>query len=253
MDKEEKDICRLFISKLETLGRTLQNPIESDTWPDCVCKEDDKRIGIELTTLDIKRHRREASIHDEYEVAIKNRLKPWPEKLKGLYIQVAIPLDLVPRANSAQGFFLIDRIIEQILSDDKMVESARKGLQTAEKVTGTNYSHIMLFYMPLRPGAAGEVSVLYAIGSWEGENRLRLSEAIKRKMIYTSFEGDGLILLVYSLHAIPIDPESDEISLAQQMLGSMPHPFDEVWYMLPLAENRSPVIQIWPSNNHGIG
>ncbi|MGV7224190.1 MAG: hypothetical protein ACQ9MH_22060 [Nitrospinales bacterium] len=80
--------------------------------------------------------------------------------------------------------------------------------------------------------------------------RSLLAEVVHHKIdkSYTSYEKGNLILLVYEVGTISVDPgNSEAIQRAQKILEKNQHHFNEVWYIFPYAErNLGALHKVWP-------
>jgi hypothetical protein len=91
---------------------------------------------------------------------------------------------------------------------------------------------------------------------WEGGgpgqrtdvSRGLLTEAVRLKVskCYAKPTTAKFLLLAYSIDTI-LDQYDPDVTEARQLLDTTKHPFDEVWYIFPVAQKAfCPLIKVWP-------
>lgn len=87
----------------------------------------------------------------------------------------------------------------------------------------------------------------------QGENRNFTTQAIRSKIDkrYARARNARFWLVLFASDTLPLSLNNPDFLSAQNLLKTSPHPFDEVWYIYPLANHDyGAVLQVWPPEPH---
>jgi hypothetical protein len=258
-DKEEleKTIVDRFAGALSHFEeRNLEKIEKGDPWPDFEGREGIARVGIEVVELVNVHHKKLRHLQRTYEHAILEALGEKVRMFDGLHITLndGYQVPPYPKVSSNEGKEIVECFVQNLINsaDEISGYGIRKFFdckwrnEPGEPIIGISGSRVAPkeTKFPARIGFFGTFP--------ESVEKIRslLADTVQHKIekSYTAYADGRLILLVYEVGSISIDPENQEaIQRAQNVLEQSAHHFDEVWYIWPRAESdRGILYKVWP-------
>ncbi len=236
--------------------RHIENIEKSDPWPDFEGYEGKDTIGIEIVELVNSRHNILRRTQEEYQAAILEQMGDSVNLFSGLHITLndSYQMPPYPKVNSPEGQEIVTIFVENLVEcADEIAnyEVGRVFIREWQKEDGK--PKIAIYGRRIAPREAKLPPQIGFLGTFpESLDKVRslLAEVVQHKIdkSYTSYEKGHLILLVYEVGTISVDPgNSEAIHRAQNVLENNQHHFDEVWYIFPYAErNLGALHKVWP-------
>lgn len=214
INSEEDFVCDEFIKAQVRDGRSFVFNLRPDRWPDYLIHDGQVEWGLELTTLDLSRHRKQTNQERDFWAAISERLGEWPNHLRGVRIMISGSLAHFPKSTSRRGRRYVSLILDSIRDAAALTDEVRTGIYRRMdlEIDGETVSlHLTHSQTALPQGLFFERSLHYS----GNEPDLLLWSAIQRKINkgYDDRFALNLILIVYSINAVPITKESPGVAL----------------------------------------
>ncbi len=253
----ELRICKKFVQALRRLGRDLSDPISTSDRPhDCMCKEDKLEVAIQLTEATIPRIAQAQNMREQYASRIRENLTALADRLSGLRIQLQLGDDVRrwPRPDSVKGWKIITSFHDSMVGsvDELAVLSVNHFFPKRWTVVGFRCGYSAIRLAEPSPSVGPSVHHAGGIATFENEMEESLPKAIKRKLDkhYAKSAEYRLFLVVYQTQGGIAYTETELYTRSRKLLGLIDHPFDEVWYFVPLAGDACGCrpVQIWPTN-----
>lgn len=248
----EARIVRKFIGAMRYFEhRELATPVEADLWPDFETREGETKVGIEVVEVVNPDHAEKGRIQQLYAARVRELLDDMQARLAGLSVRLddGYQEPPYPPLRSKAGERLARSIAENLRVAAAKLDRLPVGhvavyrWRTGRDVPNTGASITRVS----APEAEHAVRLGY-LGSFPerqdvGEALLAATIASKIARLYTRYEG-RLLLLAYGCGAWHGDAVMKQ---ARRVLREHPHPFDEVWHILPFAgEDVGDIRRVWP-------
>lgn len=244
----EQQICKKFVECLRRQGRTVSDPSPDSTGShDAFYTEDGHLVCVELTEVICPRHAEIRSLRGQYTDRVSDALDSARADLNGLKIELELvdeyQFDRWPKAGSRRGREILHRFKEELLAMRQKLIGLPQGHFDSKRWT-VGRDKLRCGFMATRVAPAGsgirpEFRCSEVIGYTTEEIHELLPTAIGKKINKNySPQADGkLILLVYQVLGSPLAEhhEPEPFVRARELLNGVSHPFDEVWYLFPMA------------------
>ena len=254
-DDLESAIVRKFIGALKHFeNRELCDLQRGNVWPDFRCKERGQIIGIEIVEVVNQVHAKNRHIQDRYLKRIRELIDDVYACLAGLridlidgYQQPPYP-SLTTKAGRLLSQFIADNLKAEIENLERL-----QGLCVRRWQKGPTVPEAGAFIRRTAPLSSGSPAVLRFQGTFS--DRLNIVENLLKSAIegkinknYPELSEGKLWLLAYEVFGVSVVPRpSTALDLAEKLLQSREHPFDEVWYIFPYAQQTLGHIEkVWP-------
>lgn len=253
----ELRICNKFVQALRRLGRDLRDPISIPDRPhDCWCYEDNWEVAIELTEAAIPRVAEAQSLREQYASRIRGDLTAVADRLSGLRIQLRLGDDVRrwPPPGLMKGRKIITSFHGSIVASvgELAVLPVNHFLPKRWAVAGLRCGFSAIRFAEPSSSVGPIVHHEGGIATFENEMEESLPKAIKRKLDkhYAQSDEYRLLLVVYHTQGGIAYTETELYRRSRKLLALIDHPFDEVWYVVPLAGDAYGCrpVQIWPTN-----
>ena len=255
-DQLEEAVVKKFAGALSHFeGRQIQDITKSDPWPDFEGTEKGSNVGIEIGELVNQRHNILRSAQQSYEVAIIDELGDRIKMFDGLDITLAdnCQTPRYPKVGSVKGRAIIESFVSNLLASVSELEAytvqqvfRRRWQDDAESPKTGIYGHR---FADKKAGLPARIRFFGCFPEYEDRVVWFLAEAVAGKIAksYTPYAKGSLILLIYEVGSISVEPgESQAILIARELLGTKEHNFDEAWYIFPYADHDMGAInKIW--------
>ena len=266
-EQTEQIIAWKFIRTLnERFSRNLSAPVKSTigAFPDCYCREDGQKVGIELVEVTTEADAKDYQNGYMYCQLIKDRLSSNLSALRGLHATIwpADTLQTLP-AFKEEGQRLSKSLAELLTSKLSELRDLSPGCWLKIDWGGPNSRDPYLAIVVRRYGRPSASNSFVVEFAQRGESpaiiQSGLKEAIQRKIDkhYPPSGSEKLFLVAYERFWLARFTDDEAIKLAQSNLKVSEHPFDEVWYFYPIAEDpEAPdkpegfLKQLWPLNGN---
>lgn len=258
-DKSQRElcICKKFVGALRRVERKLSCPVSISGGPhDCMCSENDMDIVIQMTEATIPRVAAVQSLRQQYATRIQAEVAPLATDLVGLLFQLQLGggFTVMPGPNTPIGRRVIGsfrKAITPVFNDLDQLE-VKYFLPRRWTVDGLQCGFVAIRFASRLSGIGPIIRHDGSITTDPGEMEESLPNSIQRKLAkrYAKPTEGKLFLLAYDLHgSIACErQEPDPYRRSRELLRQWNHPFDEVWYFVPLAgdANGCAPIHIWP-------
>lgn len=251
----ETAVVQKFVGALKYFeGRTLTGLKKSDPWPDFTAREGTTNWAIELTELLEPKHAALYQLQQSYRAAIVDRLGGIPKFLDGIDVLIDDNYQQppFPAAHTPQGDKIVSTIVNElnILSDDLAKLSVERIL--IRDMVGKQDAVPRLRLSCFRFASANRPGRIHFSGTFpiaidDVRHLLQRTILSKLEKHYQSWEGHRFLLLIYELRMISVETGGVALAYAQNVLRSHDHPFNEVWYLYPYAEqDLGHLVRVWP-------
>ena len=236
--------------------RHIENINKSDPWPDFEGYEGKDTIGIEIVEIVNSRHNILRRRQEEYQAAILEQLGDSVNLFSGLHITLndSYQMPPYPKINSPEGQEIVTIFVKNLAECANEIanyEVGRVFIREWQEEDGK--PKIGIYGRRIAHREAKLPPQIAFLGTFpESLDKVRslLAEVVQHKInkSYTPYEKGHLILLVYEVGTISVDPgNSEAIQRTQNVLEKNQHNFDEVWYIFPYAErNLGALHKVWP-------
>ena len=246
-----------FIGALKHFeGRHLSNPKRGEPWPDIECKENDTEIGIEIIQMMNGSHLSYRLLRKRYAKKICELIGDVQGRLFGLRIILndGYQNPPYPKLREKAGQLLVYFIADRLRANVKSFE----GLPVGHDIKydwqgGPGIPTVGAYIYRYSPKESNErafvnFSSVFPIHDEVQQALLRMTIEKKVKKRYTTYPKGQLWLLIYEAGFFSgREPPPDSALIARQILQEYKHPFDEVWHLIPIAQQKRGFIQkIWP-------
>lgn len=253
----EKAIVSRFVGALADFeGRSITNVKKCEPWPDFEGYEHTNVVGIEVVELVNQQHNMLRRTQEEYENAILERLGNRLSLFSGLRITLddSYQMPPYPKINSKDGKEIVECYVQSLLDSADEIGSydlRRIFIREWRNENGKPKVGIYGYRTALKEmNVPPHIGFLGTFPESLEKVRSLLAEAVEHKIdkSYTKYEKGKLLLLVYEVGAISVEPgNSEAIQRAQDVLKEEKHQFDEVWYIFPYAESHLGALhRVWP-------
>jgi hypothetical protein len=188
------------------------------------------------------------SVTDAYVAALVGQHSGLLQQFAGRVITVVTEMNApaLPRVETEPGNASLQAILDILTTEAPIVRDLPFGKWRTRKVFAANQELWLIFDVARDESAAAQLHWQPSIRSNVRTNFA--AETIAGKLAkHYSKPTNRFWLVVFGTDTMPPLESSDDFSAAQSLLGSVEHPFDEVWYIWPLADqDAGAVIQLWP-------
>ena len=261
-DDEEYAILEKFISGLKHFeSRDVSGAFRrGDPWPDFEKGEGSEKLGIEITWVTYEPHDHSRRREEQYARRVSELLADVFPRLDGLRFQLEDDYQdpPYPRLTSREGEAIAQAIAVLIRSEaDKLstlpVWNDAERPPVGHRVREVGPSGVRIGYFVFRFAAAesGAEPIIRFLGVFPFDKNLLDSlvwRAIERKLkkVYDPHYSGCLWLLVWG-GVLVAGSESAAAAHARQELAMTSNPFDEIWFLTPLAgSDYGSIERIWP-------
>lgn len=246
----ELRVCEKFMECLRRSDRSLSKPRKDKTGRhDAVCTEDGLAVHIELTEVICPRHAEIRSLRGQYTNQVSDALDSARADLHGLQIELELvdeyQFDRWPKAGSRLGGEILHRFREEFLAmRQKLIDLPQQHFDSKRWMVGGDKLRCGFMAIRVAPAGSGrrpEFRCSDVVGYTAEEIHELLPKAIGKKINkkYSPQTDGKLILLAYQVLGGPVAEhhEPEPFIKARELLNGVSHPFDEVWYLLPMARD----------------
>lgn len=254
----EHRVCKKFVGAIRRTGRKLTDPWPTPDGPhDCVCREDGVDVEIQLTEAAIPRVSAVETQREQYTAGIRSEITHLAPSLTGLQFQLELGdgISRLPRPGTPSGRKIIASFADAL-------DNTRVGLNALAVnhfltrrwiVRDSKCGYVAIRFAPPSSGAGATVRTAGGITMLGDEMEESLPEAIARKIAkrYTKPSTAKLWLVAYHVHCGLAYNDQKPYEKSHRLLEQSGHPFDEVWYFVPLAGEADGChpVQIWPNRS----
>ena len=253
----ERAIVTRFLAALAYFeGRSVTDVEKCDPWPDFEGYENTNVVGIEVVELVNQQHNKLRRRQEEYKSSILQRLVGRLSLFSGLHITLddGYQMPAYPKVNSKDGKEIVDCYVRGLLDCVDEIGDYDLGRVFIREWRNENRKPKVGIYgyrtAPREMNLPPHIGFLGTFPESLEKVRSLLAEAVEHKIdkSYTKYKKGKLLLLVYEVGTISVEPgNSEAIQRTQDVLQGREHPFDEVWYIFPYAEsNFGAIHRVWP-------
>lgn len=211
---------------------------------------DGNTIDIQVAEIVDQVTARSNQIADSYKQVLLNDEGKVLDVFHGIVITVATALDAVPlpKLSSEEGIEALSSIVSLLRDEAQSISSLPLGHFRSRKRTIANQDVSFVFDHLASPNAPAEIHWQPALGlSPPGGTRFVTQTIANKIQKRYSKPKNAFWLLVFGTDTEPPHQASPDYLEARQLLATATHPFDEVWYIWPLAnQDAGAILQIWP-------
>jgi hypothetical protein len=249
----ELRVARQFVNSVRHQGVYLNEPRPGPDPPDVVCNTPDgQEIGLELVEIVNEPLRQLQEMRSTYRDALWHALGDDLLHFDGCRVSLCDSAEppLLPKVSSAAGQVCLRHLADFLRSVGKEVHTLQVGKTRNWWTTHPERKIWVAVERRLPPGEPVRLEL-----HWEGGgpgyrtdvSRGLLTGAVRLKAkLYAKPTTAKFLLLAYSIDTL-LDEDDPDVIEARQFLDTTKHPFDEVWYSLPMAhKDFGPHFKVWP-------
>ncbi len=256
--KLELRACESFVNTLVAIHkRRMTRPsLAPGEFPDCVCREDEREVEIEIAELVAEQkaadEARKSKLAELLASFLYNSSGCWRGTGVQVYDDAAV--DQYPDSRSPRGLELLETLKTHLLELEGRVESLSVGkLLFQEWSWAAESCHSAAIVSRFAPEGRDHPPVVQCDPgySYASAEHGQLLPAVINKKLAKRYGRSAIatrILLIYQLLGPPIVESDfpDAYANSRQMLNEDSHAFDEAWYCWLMAHHETcPVTLIW--------
>lgn len=230
----------------------MARPTRGDLWPDFESREGTQKVGIEIVEVADDKHAKLREHQRRYAEHVARLLDDVSLRLAGLSITLedASQVPPYPRLTEDAGQRLAREISERVRSVLPTLEALDVGQFYLNRWQGPPRPTIAAIVRRLAPRESGIPVAIGFSGVFSetvaaAQTRLARRICSKLPRRYQRYHDGVLWLLAYQVADAPAGTR--DFAIAREMLRRRDSPFDEVWYIWPLAgADLGAIKRVWP-------